>query len=105
MKGRRRLSRTTLLPNLCASLIVLAMDWHVQYRRGGTDHLVMFPSPETAIENACRLMDDAYDVFGIGTGAPTDSIEREQIAGIYAIWSRAKSPVPVPLYRAGRRPE
>ena len=28
----------------------------------------MFPSPETAIEGACRLIDDGHDVFGIGTG-------------------------------------
>jgi hypothetical protein len=30
----------------------------------------MFPSPETAIENVCRLIDDGSEVFGIGTGAP-----------------------------------
>ena len=52
----------------------------------------MFPSPETAIENACRLIDDGHDVFGIGTGALADSIEPEQIARIYAMWRRAKSP-------------
>ena len=68
------------------------MDWHVQYRRGGTDYLVRFPSPEAAIENACRLIDGGHDVFGIGTGDLTDSIEREQIARIYAMWTRAKSP-------------
>ena len=52
----------------------------------------MFPSPETAIENACRLIDDGHDVFGIGTGALADSIQPEQIARIYAMWRRAKSP-------------
>ena len=52
----------------------------------------MFPSPETAIENACRLIDEGHDVSGIGTGDPTDSIEPEQIARIYAIWTRGKSP-------------
>ncbi len=52
----------------------------------------MFPSPEAAIENACRLIDDSYDVFGIGTGDLPDSIERKHIAGIYAMWARAKSP-------------
>ena len=49
-----------------------------------------FSSPETAIENACRLIDDGHDVFGIGTGALADSIEPEQIALIYAMWRRAK---------------
>ena len=67
------------------------MDWHVQYRRGGTDYLVMYPSPESAVENACRLIDEGHDVFGIGTGDLTDSIEPEQIARIYALWTRAKS--------------
>jgi hypothetical protein len=47
---------------------------------GAIDHLAMFPSPETAIENACRLIDDSHDVFGIGTGALADTIDREQIA-------------------------
>jgi hypothetical protein len=69
------------------------MDWHVQYRRGRTEQLAMFPSPETAIENACRLIDDGYEVFGIGTGALADSIEPEQIARIYAMSTRAKSPL------------
>ena len=52
----------------------------------------MFPSPEAAVENACRLIDEGHDVFGIGTGDLTDSIEPEQIARIYALWARAKSP-------------
>jgi len=57
----------------------------------------MFPSPERAIENACRLIDEGHDVFGVGTGALTDSIEREQIARIYAMWARAKSPFTGPV--------
>ena len=32
----------------------------------------MFPSPEAAIENACRLIDEGHDVFGIGTGDLTE---------------------------------
>jgi len=32
------------------------------------------------------------DVYGIGTGPLTDSIERDQIAQIYARWSRTKRP-------------
>jgi hypothetical protein len=69
-----------------------AMEWHVQYRRGGTDQLVMFPSPETAIEGACHLIDHGHDVFGIGVGTLADSIDGEQIARIYALWARMKSP-------------
>ena len=33
---------------------------------------------QAAIENACHLIDDGHDVFGIGTEALTNSIEREQ---------------------------
>jgi hypothetical protein len=68
------------------------MTWHVQYRKDTTDHIVRHPSPERAIEAACRLIDDGCDVYGIGTGPLTDSIAREQIAGIYAMWARARSP-------------
>ena len=68
------------------------MTWHVQYRKGATDHIERHPSPERAIESACRLIDDGCDVYGVGTGPLRDSIEREQIAGIYAIWARAKLP-------------
>jgi hypothetical protein len=35
-------------------------------------------------------MDDGGDVFGIGTGALTDSIGPGEIAKIYAMWSRAR---------------
>jgi hypothetical protein len=68
------------------------MTWHVQYRELTVNHIVRHPSPEDAIEAACRLIDDGYDVFGIGTGPLTDSIERDCIARIYALWARAKHP-------------
>jgi hypothetical protein len=56
------------------------------------DHIVRFPSPERAIEAACRLIDDGCDVYGVGTGALSDSIERQQIAKIYVMWARTKLP-------------
>jgi hypothetical protein len=61
------------------------MTWHVQYRRDAVDQIAWLPSPEEAIETACRLIDDGYDVYGIGTGPLTDSIARDEIARIYAI--------------------
>ena len=66
------------------------MTWHIQYRQGTTDHIVRHPSPEGAIEAACRLIDEGWDVFGIGTGELRDSVGRETIARIYDIWVRAK---------------
>jgi hypothetical protein len=50
------------------------------------------PSPERAIEAACRLIDDGVDVYGIGTGDLSDSIAGDQIARIHAIWARSKLP-------------
>jgi hypothetical protein len=68
------------------------MTWHVQYRKDAADHIERHSSPERAIEAACRLIDDGYDVYGVGTGPLTDSIERDQIARIYAMWARTKLP-------------
>jgi hypothetical protein len=69
------------------------MTWHVQYRKGSVDRIVRFPAPEEAIEAACCLIDDGWDVCGIGTGPLTDSITREEIARIYNFWARAKHPI------------
>jgi hypothetical protein len=66
------------------------VTWHIQYLGDGADLVVRYPSPEQAIEAACGLIDDGCDVYGIGTGPLTDSIERKQIARIYALWLRAK---------------
>jgi len=68
------------------------MMWHVQYRKNTTSHVARHQSPEQALEAACRLIDDGCDVYGVGTGPLTDSIEKEQIARIYAMWARAKHP-------------
>jgi hypothetical protein len=68
------------------------MTWHVQYRKDGADQIGRHRTPELAIQAACRLIDDGFDVYGIGTGPLADSIEREQIARIYAMWARAKFP-------------
>jgi hypothetical protein len=45
-----------------------------------------------AIEAACRLIDDGCDVYGIGTGPLTDTIERDRIDRIHEGWTRAKHP-------------
>jgi hypothetical protein len=68
------------------------MTWHVQYRKDAIDHVARHPSPELAIEAACRLIDDGCDVYGIGTGPLTDSIARDEIARIYEFWVKAKPP-------------
>jgi hypothetical protein len=67
------------------------MRWHVQYRENGEEHIVMHPSPGIAINAACRLIDGGHDVFGIGTGPLADSIGKDGIAGIYALWADARS--------------
>jgi hypothetical protein len=37
-------------------------------------------------------MDDGCDVYSIGTGPLTDSIAKDEIARIYALWAREKFP-------------
>ena len=68
------------------------MTWHVQYRKGGSDHIVRAPTPEAAIETACHLIDEGCDVFGVGTGPLTDTIAGNEIARICAIWAQEKHP-------------
>ena len=65
------------------------MEWIVQYRSAGTDHLERAETPKEAIALACRLLDSGDDVFGIGMGEPPVSIGREEIARICRIWVRA----------------
>jgi hypothetical protein len=68
------------------------MEWHVQYRSAGAEHVAWHPTPEAAIEAVWRMMDDGIDVFGIGEGSMDNSIGRDQVARIYAIWQRGKRP-------------
>jgi hypothetical protein len=68
------------------------MSCHVQFRLDGLDHIDRHPTPEAAIEAACLLIEDGYDVFGIGTGPLEHSIDREQIARLYALWLRPRNP-------------
>jgi hypothetical protein len=68
------------------------MTWHVQYREDTVEHIDRHPSPERAIEAACRLIDGGCDVYGIGTGPLTDSIGKAEIVRIYDLWARAEHP-------------
>jgi hypothetical protein len=68
------------------------MTWHVQYWKGDVELIVRHPTPEQAIEAACALMDLGFDVHGIGTGPLSDSIDREHIDRIYALWARERHP-------------
>ena len=68
------------------------MIWHVQYRDNAIDYIASYPSAEQAIGGACLLVDHGCDVYGIGTGPLTDSIEKEHIARIHAMWDRARRP-------------
>ena len=68
------------------------MRWHIQYRRTDTEYIERHPSPELAIESACRLIEDGFDVHGIGTGPLENAIDKDQIARIYLMWLREKRP-------------
>jgi hypothetical protein len=64
------------------------VEWFVQYRSAGTDHLERTETPEEAIALACSLLDGGHDVFAMGMEEPPVSIGREEIARIYEIWVR-----------------
>jgi hypothetical protein len=66
------------------------MTWSIQYRLSGADMTVQALTPEEAVRAACHLLDDGYEVCGIGTGTLTHMIGKEDIARIYALWVRAK---------------
>jgi hypothetical protein len=68
------------------------MEWHVQHHENGVGRVGSHSSPEAAIEAACRLIDQGYDVDGIGAGPLTNSIAKDEIARIYALWDRARRP-------------
>jgi hypothetical protein len=68
------------------------MEWTVQYKQAGVDRTVDAVNPDDAVRTACQLMDDGYEVCGIGTGALTHMIGKEEIARLYALWVRAKPP-------------
>ena len=54
------------------------MEWFVRYRQSGAEHLVEVTTPELAVEEACRLLDDGCEVSGIGLGSLTDSIDKDK---------------------------
>jgi hypothetical protein len=68
-----------------------ALDWHVQYRKHEVDHVGWYATPGEAIVAACVLIDESCDVYGIGLGSLDDSVASDQIAKIYAVWSRART--------------
>jgi hypothetical protein len=70
--------------------IAAPQAWHVRYRRGTEEHSVGFRTPEEATDAACHLLDYGEDVFAVGEDALADTIDREEIALIYARWVRAR---------------
>ena len=68
------------------------MPWFVRYRESAADLIVRMRTPQQAIETACRLLDDGADVYAIGTGPLTNSIERAQIDRIYEMWVKTRPP-------------
>jgi hypothetical protein len=71
---------------------IFSMPWFVRYKDSAADLIVRMRTPEQAIETACRLLDAGFDVYAIGTGPLTDSIERDQIDLIFEMWVRARLP-------------
>lgn len=68
----------------------LPQEWYVQYRRDKADRVEWFTTCELAIEAACVLIHDGFDVYGIGVGSLDDAVSKDHITRIYALWAKAK---------------
>ncbi len=64
--------------------------WHVRYSLNGVEEVARVKTPEDAIKIACELLDEGHQVFGIGFGSLSASIDQEQVAEIYAMWVRER---------------
>ena len=62
--------------------------WHVSYRSGATDNILLCLCRNDAIDAACRLIDHGCDVYAIGTGPLTDSMSRVEIDRMYIVWGQ-----------------
>ena len=64
------------------------MAWYVRFRFDGAGHIDRHPTKEAAIEAACCLIRDKCEVLAI-SAAPRDiSLDRDQIARLFAEWSK-----------------
>jgi hypothetical protein len=68
------------------------MQWVVQYKQAATDRTTQAVTPEDAIRTACQLLDDGFEVCGIGTGSLTHIIGKDEISRLYDLWVKAKPP-------------
>jgi hypothetical protein len=68
----------------------LPQEWFVQYNRGKAERVEWFITCELAIEAACVLIHDGCDVYGIGVGSLNDSVSKDHITRIYALWEKVK---------------
>jgi transposase InsO family protein len=64
------------------------MTWHAQYRKDATDHIERHSSPSGRLKLPV-VIDNGHDVYGVGTGPLTDSVDRDQIARIRAEYLNA----------------
>ncbi len=65
-------------------------SWQVHFRQGAEDHVAAFKTADEATEAACRLIDGGSEIVDIETTQGTGIIDREQMAHVYARWSRAR---------------
>jgi hypothetical protein len=64
------------------------MAWYVRFRFDGAGHIDRHPTKEAAIEAACHLIRGKCEVVAIGAVPRDISYNRDQIARMYADWSK-----------------
>lgn len=70
------------------------VTWYVRCQKDAVDLLVRHPAPERTIKAAHALNDEGGDGYRMGTGPPTDPIDREQIDRINAFGRERGAGVP-----------
>jgi hypothetical protein len=66
------------------------MAWYIRFRFSGSGHISKHLTKEAAIEAACRMIRRKCEVVAIGAVPRATSLNRDQIARIYAEWSKTK---------------
>ena len=64
--------------------------WHLLYSKGRMNGIGLFPSAISAIETACRMLDDGYEIRSIGRGHPTGTPNRARLIELHAFWVQGR---------------
>jgi hypothetical protein len=68
-----------------------ARFWHLCYDKGAASGYSVYPGAEEAIKDACRRLDDGYEITSIGLGHPAGADNGECLAALHDYWQKIRS--------------